>query len=76
MSVADYIFIAFPAMFVILNPFSASSAFLTLTATQTEEEQLRTAKIACITAFVVLVVFGLTGHVIFKMFNITLQAFR
>lgn len=76
MSVADYIFIAFPAMFVILNPFSAASSFLTFTASQTEEEQLRTAKRACITAFVVLIIFGLTGHFIFKMFNITLQAFR
>lgn len=76
MSVADYIFIAFPAMFVILNPFSAASSFLTLTASQSEAEQMHTAKKACITAFVVLVLFALTGHVIFKMFNITLQAFR
>ncbi len=76
MSVADYIFIAFPAMFVILNPFSAASSFLTLTANQSEAEQMFTAKKACVTAFIVLVLFALTGHVIFKMFNITLQAFR
>lgn len=76
MTVTDYIFLALPAMLVILNPFSAASSFLTLTSTQTEEAQIQTAKKACITAFVVLVLFALAGHLIFRMFNITLQAFR
>lgn len=76
MTVAEYIFIAFPAIFLILNPFSAASSFLTLTQGQSEEAQIRTAKRACTSAFFILIFFALAGHFIFQMFHITISAFR
>ena len=76
MSVAEYIFIAFPAIFVILNPISAASSFLALTTGQSDEAQLYIAKKACITSFVILIVFIAAGHFIFQMFHITIAAFR
>ncbi len=76
MTTAQYIFIAFPAIFVILNPFSAASSFLSLTANQSDETQMQIAKRACITAFVVLLTFAVAGHLIFQVFQITISAFR
>lgn len=76
MTVAEYILIAFPAIFVILNPFVASSMFLSLTAGQSEEAQVRIAKRACMTAFVVAIIFIVAGHFIFQIFRITVEAFR
>lgn len=76
MSVSEYILLAFPAIFVILNPLTASSTFLLLTAGQSDEAQTRIAKRACVTAFVVLIVFAIAGHFIFQMFRITVEAFR
>ncbi|MDO8526313.1 MAG: MarC family protein [Deltaproteobacteria bacterium] len=76
MTVAEYLFIAFPAIFVILNPFSAASSFLILTTGNDERSKNDIAKRACITAFFVLIVFAIAGHFIFNMFNITISAFR
>jgi len=76
MTVAEYIFIAFPAIFVILNPLIAASTFMSMTVDATVEAQYKIAKRACLSAFVVMCVFTLAGHLIFKVFNITVEAFR
>ncbi|MDO8494611.1 MAG: MarC family protein [Deltaproteobacteria bacterium] len=76
MNVAEYILIAFPAIFVILNPFSSSTSFISMTMNHTVEDQLKIAKKACWTAFIGMVVFALAGHLIFQLFQITVEAFR
>lgn len=76
MTVAEYIFIAFPAIFVILNPMVAASLFMSMTMNLSEEAQLKIAKRACITAFLGMLVFSVAGHLIFRLFNITVEAFR
>ncbi|MBI5299107.1 MAG: NAAT family transporter [Deltaproteobacteria bacterium] len=76
MSFTEYIILCFPAVFVILNPFSAASSFLSLTSGQSEEQQVSVAQRACITSFVVLMLFAFAGHFIFQVFQITISAFR
>lgn len=76
MTVAEYILIAFPALFVILNPFVTASSFISMTVGLNEEAQIRIAKRACWTALISILVFGFAGHLIFRIFNITVEAFR
>ena len=76
MDIFEYIAVAFPAIFVILNPFSALTSFLALTTSKTEEQKHNIAKRACLTAFITLISFILFGHIIFKAFGISMPAFR
>lgn len=76
MTVAEYILIAFPAIFVILNPLMAASSFMSMTMEQPEAVQLRIAKRACITTLAGMLIFIVAGHLIFRIFNITVEAFR
>lgn len=76
MTVTEYILIAFPAIFVILNPMVAASTFMSMTVDLPENTQTKIAKRSCIAAFVVICVFAIAGHLIFKIFNITVEAFR
>lgn len=76
MTVAQYILIAFPAVFVILNPFVAATTFISVTEGVAIEAQHRIAKRACWTAFGVLLVFAIAGQLLFQLFQITVEAFR
>ena len=76
MDVAQYIFIAFPAIFVILNPLMAASTFMSMTVGIDEQAQTKIAKRASISALVVMAVFIFAGHLIFRIFGITVEAFR
>lgn len=76
MNVGEYILLAFPAIFVILNPFMAATSFLMLTQGFPEAQQSRVARRACLTAFLVSLLFAIAGHLIFQIFHITVEAFR
>lgn len=74
--VLEYFLIAFPAIFVILNPLMGASTFMSMTGDFSPQEQNITARKACLTAFICLVVFAAFGHLIFQFFQITVEAFR
>ena len=68
--------LALPSLVIIMNPFSVATVFLTLTTTHDEKTKRAIAKKACKTAFMVLLLFSLTGTLIFKVFSITIGAFQ
>lgn len=72
----SYMALALPALIIITNPFSAVPVFLTLTTSHSEAARKAIAKKACKTALIVLVLFSLTGTLIFKVFSITIGAFQ
>jgi multiple antibiotic resistance protein len=72
----EYILLAASSLFVIVDPLATVPAFLAMTPSDTPEERLRTAKVACGTMAGVLLVFALAGMWIFKVFGITLPAFQ
>src|SRR3989338_3533930 len=76
MNVAEYILIAFPALFVILNPLGTATSFMSMTIGHTPEDQVIIAKKACWTAFFGMLTFAIAGHLIFQLFQITVEAFR
>jgi multiple antibiotic resistance protein len=67
---------AFSSLFTIMNPFSTVFIFLTITKGNTKKEKAAIVKKACVTAAVVLVVFGIAGSHILSFFGITIDAFR
>ena len=76
MSLGEYILLAVSSLFVIVDPLATAPAFLAMTPDNTPTERLRTAKVACCTMAVVLLVFSVAGTFIFKILNITMPAFQ
>jgi len=72
----QYLLITITAIFVIVNPLTTAFAFLAMLPRATEEEKFAIAKRATIVATSLFFLFALLGSIIFKMFGITLSAFR
>jgi multiple antibiotic resistance protein len=78
MSDADLTFalVTFSAVFFVVDPFAAVPIFLAITRGDDAARRRRTALVASIAAFVILALFALAGGVIFRMFGISLGAFK
>ena len=76
MSLFEYILLASSSLFVIIDPLALVPVFLAMTPTDSAAQRIRMAKIACLIAASVLVIFGLIGQRIFTFLGITLPAFQ
>jgi len=72
----QYLVITVTAIFVIVNPITTAFAFLAMLPRASEEEKYAIAKRATIVATSLFFLFALLGSIIFKMFGITISAFR
>jgi multiple antibiotic resistance protein len=72
----QFLLLAFSSLIFIVDPIATIPTFLVLTADAELQQRRRMAKRAAWTCFLVLSGFGLGGTFIFKMFGITLPAFR
>lgn len=68
--------IALPAVLFIVDPIGVVPLFVAMTAHDSPDKCRGMARRATVTAFVVLAFFALFGGVIFKLFGVTLAAFR
>jgi len=68
--------IAFTSVFVLVDPIAAIPTFLVLTADADAPRRRHMALVAAITCFIVLTVFAAIGTLIFRLFSITLPAFK
>src|SRR5215470_19272139 len=68
--------VAFTSIFFLVDPFAVIPAFLTMTAAEDHLSRRHAARRAAFTCFVVLTSFAFTGSLIFKVFGITLPAFK
>ncbi len=75
-SLLDYWLIAIAAMFVIVNPLTTAFMFLSLLPRTSETTRKAVARRSTLIATGVFFVFAVLGGVIFKLFGITLEAFR
>jgi multiple antibiotic resistance protein len=71
-----FFFVAFPAIFTIVNPLGAVGPFLAMTARDPLNKKISTARRACLVATGVLVVCAALGAFIFNFFGITLPALK
>ena len=72
----DHLLLALPAVFFVVDPLSCVPLFIAMTARDTPEKARHMALKACITGAGLLIVFTLFGGLIFKLFGVSLGAFR
>ena len=75
-NLALYVTTLFFGFFAMMNPFSSTSVFISLTQCMNEKDKKTVAFRAVLTAFIIVLVFILMGNLIFQLFGITLPAFR
>ena len=68
--------VALPAMLFVVDPVGLVPIFLAMTAGDSEEKIRSTARRACLVACALMLFFALFGGVIFKVFGVSLGAFR
>lgn len=73
---AQFSLVALSSIFFIVDPLATIPAFLVLTAGDPADKRRRMAKQAAWTCFALLSAFALAGSLIFKVFGITLPAFK
>src|SRR5690242_15143650 len=76
MSLTEYTLLAVSSLFVIIDPLATVPAFLAMTPTDTPEQRIRMARLACCVSAGVLIAFALAGKWIFKFLGITMPAFQ
>ena len=76
MSLLEFTLLAFGSIFAIVDPLALVPAFVTMTARNTRDEQLRMARLACAAAAAVLVAFVMAGPWVFRLLGVTLPAFQ
>jgi len=73
---SEYCFLALSSLFVIVDPIAAVPAFIAMTPNDSVPSRLRMARLACLVAAGVLILFALSGQWLFRLLGITLPAFQ
>ena len=68
--------LCFTSFFTLINPLSTMPVFMTMTAGLSEKERTLTARKASIVALITIIIFALTGQLLFKFFGISVNSFR
>jgi multiple antibiotic resistance protein len=68
--------LCFSSLFTVIDPIAAAPMFASLTRDQSRSEARRIAVRACLVALGVLVLFAVSGAFVFRLFGITIDAFR
>ncbi|MCC7375320.1 MAG: MarC family protein [Verrucomicrobiales bacterium] len=76
MTLLGYTLFAFSSLFVIIDPIATVPVFLAMTPSDSVEKRLRTARLACLLAGGVLLVFAFVGRWIFELLGLTIPAFQ
>jgi hypothetical protein len=74
--VASFSLLCLTSVFFIVNPFSGTTLFITLTDGYSPQAKRKAARRAVLVAGAVLLVFAITGNLVFRLFGVTLGAFR
>jgi len=76
MTLPEYMLLAASSLLVIVDPLATVPAFLAMTPTDSPEERIRMARLACCVMAGVLIAFAAAGQLIFKFLGITMPAFQ
>lgn len=68
--------LSFTSFFTLINPIGVMPVFMTMTAELDERARNKTAKKAVIVAFLTLLLFALSGQLLFNFFGISVNSFR
>ncbi len=75
-AILEFSLVTVSSVFFIVDPFATIPAFVVMTENDSSAKRLRMARQAAWTCFLVLTAFAFAGSVIFKVFSITLPAFK
>ncbi len=73
---SQFAFITFTSILFLVDPIAVVPAYLAFVRTESPERRKLTARAACVSAAITLLVFASAGDLILKMFGVTLPAFR
>jgi multiple antibiotic resistance protein len=73
---AKFALVTLTSILFIVDPVAVVPTYLVITQTESSEDRRRTAWRACVAMTILLVVFAATGTLLFRLFGITLPAFR
>lgn len=76
MPVTEFVLLALVSLFAIINPLSAVPAFLAMTPDDSAASRTQTARLACLVAAAILLLFALGGAFLFSTLGITMAAFQ
>src|SRR5436190_22977953 len=76
MEILRYILLSATSLFVIMDPIATVPVFLAMTPNDSPESRIRMARLACVIAAAILMVFVITGQALFRFLGITLPAFK
>src|SRR6476620_2319153 len=76
MELLKYMLLSGASLFVIIDPIATVPAFLAMTPKDGPQARIRMARLACIIAASILILFVLTGQALFRVLGITLPAFK
>ncbi|MDX1909001.1 MAG: NAAT family transporter [Bacteroidia bacterium] len=68
--------LAFTSFFTLMNPIGVMPVFISMTTSLTQQERTQTARKAVLVAFITLVLFALSGQLLFTFFGISVDSFR
>jgi multiple antibiotic resistance protein len=74
--ILQFSLVALRSFFLIVNPIAAIPSFLVMTTANDDNKRRRTARLTAWTCFLVLTVVSIAGSLIFRIFGITLPAFK
>src|ERR1044071_2611376 len=75
-NLAQFALVTLTSVLFIVDPIAVIPTYLVITQTQTSEQRAKTAQRACVSAALILIAFALFGTLIFRIFGITIEAFR
>ena len=76
MELLKYMVLSGASLFVIIDPIATVPAFLAMTPKDGPEARIRMARLSCVIAAVILILFVLSGQTLFRLLGITLPAFK
>lgn len=72
----EFILLAPVSLFVIINPMSSVPVFLAITEGDSAADRIRMARLGCMVAATIVIIFALTGQFVFSVLGITLPALQ
>src|SRR5436305_15312976 len=75
MDLLKYMLLSGASLFVIIDPIATVPAFLAMTPKDGPEARIRMARLACMIAAAILIIFVVSGQALFRFLCITLTAF-
>jgi multiple antibiotic resistance protein len=76
MGIADFALLSIGSVIAVMEPFSTTAVYVTLTKDMDSDKKRKIIRRSMIASFIVLVFFAFTGHLLFRVFGITIPAFQ